>query len=847
MDNATTGSASGDLLLVDDDASALQIMQSLLGAEGYEIRGALNGQTALLFAKESPPDLILLDVRLPDMDGYQICRELRDDPKTAGIPVIFISGLGEVGAKIKGFTAGGVDFVTKPFQAEELLARVGTHLSLRRLQVKIEEQNARLEEEVRKTKEAHEEVKDAEEALRRANDRLEARVEERTRELMAANIQLVASERALEERLRFEELITGVSAKFVNLPAQEVDREVEATLKQVTDFFQIDYCGLLQAFPEKDSWQITHAASAAGLPPAPVNKDISVRIFPWSYQEVAEHHKYLTFSTLKDLPLEAETDKENYRKWGIRSSTLIPILLNGYHECVFSVSMMRSERNWTVPYIPRLRMLGEILVSALARSRIDEALRESEARLSLAASSGGIGLWSVSLGDRQTWATEKGWELLGLRPDSRVSRETFYSSIHAEDRESVREAMDRAIQSGKDAWVEYRIAAPPDGSVRWRAARSLPHFTSDGEVDRLMGALMDITERKRMEEELQSRLREIEDLKQRIEQENAYLREEIGLHQLHAEIVGQSEPMKKVLVMAEQVAKTNSTVLILGETGTGKELLARAIHKMSERKDRPLISVNCASLPPTLIESELFGREKGAYTGALTRMVGRFEVADGASIFLDEIGDLPLEVQAKLLRVLENGQFERLGSTKTLQVGVRIIAATNRDLAREVTEGRFRKDLFYRLNVFPITIPPVRERPEDIPLLAWAFVRQFEKGMGKRIDTISRKRMEDLQRYPWPGNVRELRNVIEHAMIVSSSKTLVVDLPQPGSAEPSRGRNLEDMERGHIVDILEKVGWRITGNGGAAEALGLKRTTLQSKMKKLGIRRPSSPSADQRL
>ncbi len=1016
MDKPAMGGAKGDLLLVEDDASALQTMEALLTAEGYDVRGALNGQMALMFAREDSPDLILLDIRLPDTDGFQVCRRLKEDHKTAGIPVIFISGLEEVVDKVKGFAAGGVDYVTKPFQEEELLARVQTHLSLRRLQVRIEEQNVLLEQEIIKTKSADEEIKRAEEALRKANDKLEERVEERTRELMAANTQLVASERALEERLRFEELLSGVSAIFVNLPAEEVNREIEATLKQVMEFFQTDYCGLLQAFQEKDSWQITHAASADGIPPVPVDTDIPVRMFPWSHHEVAEQHKYVTFATVQDLPVQADPDKQNYRKWGIRSSMLIPILLNGSHEYVFSVSMIRNERSWPAEYISRLRTLGEILVNALvrrekeleldehlkfetllaeisarfvnlpsdrveaeikdgqrrvcetldidrsslwlvpeqkqeamllahvdplpespvperanagdlfpwtvekalggeilafskiadlppeasrdqesyrlygtkssvviplsvggegvfglltfgttsqerdwpdsvvvglkliaqvfanalARKRTDEALRESEARLSLAAASGEVGLWSVGLRDGQIWATEKGWELLGLHPDRRMTQENFYSMIHPEDREMVRETRNQAIQSGKDVGVEYRLVMP-DGSIRWMASRSRPHFTSTGEADRLTGAMVDFTNRKQMQEQLQTRLREIEDLKQRIEQENAYLREEIGLHQLHEEIVGQSEAMKRVLVMAEQVAKTNSTVLILGETGTGKELFARAIHKMSERKDRPLISVNCASLPPTLIESELFGREKGAYTGALTRMVGRFEVADGATIFLDEIGDLPLEVQSKLLRVLENGQFERLGSTKTLQVDVRIIAATNRDLAQEVQEGRFRKDLFYRLNVFPITIPPVRERPEDIPLLAWAFVRQFEKGMGKRIDTIARKRMEELQRYSWPGNVRELRNVIEHAMIVSSAKTLVVDLPQAGSSELPRGRNLEDMERGHIVDVLEKVGWRITGNGGAAEALGLKRTTLQSKMKKLGIRRPASP------
>ncbi|MGB5749384.1 MAG: sigma 54-interacting transcriptional regulator, partial [Desulfobacterales bacterium] len=303
------------------------------------------------------------------------------------------------------------------------------------------------------------------------------------------------------------------------------------------------------------------------------------------------------------------------------------------------------------------------------------------------------------------------------------------------------------------------------------------------------------------------------------------------------EIVGRSQAMKRILAQVEQVARTDATVLIEGETGTGKELLARAVHRLSARKDRPLVTVNCASLPPTLIESELFGREKGAYTGALTRMTGRFEMADGATLFLDEIGELPQDVQAKLLRVLEEGRFERLGSSNPLQVNVRIIAATNRELARDVDEGKFRKDLYYRLNVFPIAVAPLRERPEDIPLLVWTFVRQYEKKMGKRIDHISRKSMQDLQQYPWPGNARELRNVVEHAMIVSSGKTLDVHAPLRGSSDIPANISLEDAERRHILGVLEKSGWRITGQGGAAEILGLKRTTLQSKMKKLGIKR----------
>jgi formate hydrogenlyase transcriptional activator len=347
--------------------------------------------------------------------------------------------------------------------------------------------------------------------------------------------------------------------------------------------------------------------------------------------------------------------------------------------------------------------------------------------------------------------------------------------------------------------------------------------------------------RKRMDGQLQEHIRQIEELKQRFERENIYLQEEIRLLVEHTDIVGQSVVMKKVLTEAEQVAQTDSTVLLLGETGTGKELLARAIHSMSVRKDRPLVTVNCAALPPMLIECELFGREKGAYTGALSRMVGRFEIADGSTLFLDEIGELPLDLQSKLLRVLEEGSFERLGSTKPVHVNVRVIAATNRDIEKEAKDGKFRRDLFYRLNVFPIVIPPLRKRPEDIPLLVRVFVKEFQKRMGKEIESIPKRTMQTLQSYSWPGNVRELRNLIEHAMIVSKGKTLHVHVLGRPSSEIEATGNLKDMERKHMVAVLEKTGWRIAGQGGAAEVLGLKRTTLQAKMKKLGIKRSNKP------
>jgi transcriptional regulator with GAF, ATPase, and Fis domain len=303
-------------------------------------------------------------------------------------------------------------------------------------------------------------------------------------------------------------------------------------------------------------------------------------------------------------------------------------------------------------------------------------------------------------------------------------------------------------------------------------------------------------------------------------------------------VIGHGRAITRVLTQAEHVARTDSTVLLLGETGTGKELLARVIHDRSARRERPMVKVNCAALPATLVESELFGRERGAYTGALTRQAGRFEVADGSTLLLDEVAELPLELQAKLLRVLEDGEFERLGSSRSITVDVRLIAATNRDLIAAIRKGLFREDLYYRLNVFPITIPPLRERVEDIPQLVWTFVGEFSEAMGKVIDTIPDDRMDALRRYPWPGNVRELRNVIERAMILARDGVLAVELPQQVGGGTLATTALADVERHHIVAVLERTAWRVRGVGGAAALLRLKPTTLEARMKKLGILRP---------
>ncbi|RIV23996.1 sigma-54-dependent Fis family transcriptional regulator [Fibrisoma montanum] len=336
-------------------------------------------------------------------------------------------------------------------------------------------------------------------------------------------------------------------------------------------------------------------------------------------------------------------------------------------------------------------------------------------------------------------------------------------------------------------------------------------------------------------------LAEVETLKNQLQAENTYLREEIRQTSNFDEIVSQSKAFGKVLRQVEQVAPTNTSVLILGESGTGKELLARAVHNCSGRSKKTLVKINCAALPATLIESELFGHEKGAFTGATTQKIGRFELADGGTIFLDEIGEMPIELQSKLLRVLQEGEFERVGSTRTLKVNVRVIAATNRDLEKEISEGRFREDLYYRLNVFPIQSLPLRERKEDIPLLVRHFCTKHGPGIGRRIDVIPPDVIDTLMEYHWPGNIRELENVVERSLIISTGRKLELGdwlLRKRSTPKPTGLVTMEEAERNHILAVLDHTRWKVSGKNGAAEILGMIPTTLDSRMKKLGIQRP---------
>lgn len=384
-----------------------------------------------------------------------------------------------------------------------------------------------------------------------------------------------------------------------------------------------------------------------------------------------------------------------------------------------------------------------------------------------------------------------------------------------------------------------------------KSGKKIPHVytavrTMMGSTPVLMGYGIDIRDRIRVEERLKRALLEMERLKRMVEADRNYLGEEIKEIHDYEHLVGESEVFKYVLYNVEQIASTNTTVIIFGESGTGKELIARSIHHGSMRKDRPLVKLDCAAVSDKLIESEFFGHEKGAFTGAVDRRIGRFELANGATIFLDEIGELPLDLQKKLLRLLQDGEFERLGSSRVRRTDARIIAATNRNLENDVRRGRFRKDLWYRLNVFPLSIPPLRERDGDIPLLVEWMVQRFQRRHGKRIRSVPEPVMSALEAYSWPGNVRELRNVIERAVIVTTGDDLMLAAPLDAHNQDtgtSAGaieapiKTLSQVEKAHILRALEKTNWNVSGVGGAAEVLGINASTLRGRMRKHGIRR----------
>jgi len=716
-------------------------------------------------------------------------------------------------------------------------------------------------------------------------------LEQKVKELEEKTRSFTRSEEALrttlEERIRFEKFLIDLSGIFINIPANEVDGEIEGVLQRIGGILGIDRSSLVQFSKELGQIRITHSWAGDGVEAWP--HIIPSEYFPWLTEKLL-HGEIVAFSSPDDLPTEAKQDKRTLQRGGQKSGLVIPYFVEGTFLCAIAFGTVHSRRSWPEYLIQRLRFLGEIISNALSRKQADLKLETaheerirfeklltelsmtfvkippSEVDEKVEAVLQHIGeILAVDRTDFAQSVSETGqieithsWTVKGVEPYGRIITDVHYPWFTekiregenyiifsspddlpkeaARDKESLKEM---GIKSG--LIIPYAVEGSFLGAIAFGNHRHYRHSWPEGYIHRLrlLGeVIFNALIRKEADLELRNAFSEIQELKDQLQKENIYLREEIETIQKHPEIIGESDIIKEVLRKIEEVANTNSTVLVLGETGTGKELVARSIHNLSSRKSHAMITVNCVALPATLVESELFGREKGAYTGALSKQVGRFEIADGSTIFLDEIGELPLELQVKLLRVLQEGQFERLGSSKTINVDVRVIASTNRDLSKAIQDGKFREDLYYRLNVFPIRVPPLRERSEDILPLTWAFVKEFGDTMAKRIDTISRKSLEAMHRYPWPGNIRELRNIIERAMITSKGRTLIVEVPGTSHSGKPSGLTLEETERRHILNILENTQWRIRGKNGAAETLGLKPTTLYSRMKKLGLQRP---------
>ena len=537
---------------------------------------------------------------------------------------------------------------------------------------------------------------------------LEGIVDERTLNLRMSEER---SRRAVEERLRFQELISNISNKFVGLTGVEFERAIQDTLEEIGRYFNSDTVRLYRLSLQGDVLKIRNQwHNKLFTPPEEM-----AEIHAMKYPNLAAHYSKggaTVFSKFDDSPEWPEMRKI-LKFFGTKAGVGVPLEVDSSGVDVFAMDKVQSEHVWPEDIVEQSKAIGKVILSAMLR-------REAEVKL-------------------------------------------------------------------HDSYDEIKL------------------------------------------------------LKERLEVENIYLRDQISVQSTHKDIIGKSDAMKYVLYKIKQVAPSDATVLILGETGTGKELVAEAIHSESSRRNRSLVKVNCAALPSNLIESELFGREKGAFTGSQARQMGRFELADKGTIFLDEVGELPLELQPKLLRAIQSGEFERLGSPHTVKIDVRIIASTNRDLIDEVKKGQFREDLYYRLNVFPVTVPPLRERKEDIPMIVTYFLNKFAKKMGKKIERVPYDVIKALQGYNWPGNVRELENIIERSMITSPNSTLhladKLETSETADHGTSQSKDLSEVERDHILQILDQTRWKIEGKKGAAEILNLNPSTLRTRMRKLGIKR----------
>ena len=655
----------------------------------------------------------------------------------------------------------------------------------------------------------------------------------------------------LNLRIGFQTRLARVSAEIATSPPENVRNIIDQALVAMAKHYGFDRARLWRSeVGEPDSYLlhewVKRAEYRTDTLPVPWSR------FPWLAQR-ARDANVGPIEIPDDLPPEAAEDRKYFSGLGVKNGLLFPIVVDGVLVSVFGVAAIAERRGWDEREKTELMLLTQTITSALLQRLSEQKVRERELDLARSQRVAAVGSFSVSAqgeppiteGNAVFSISAEAARLFDVGPGEETLSEMI-RRIHPEDRGRVYRARTKSLQDGSGLTLDYRVVRT-DGSVIHIEDRAEVDRDEQGRVARLFGTYQDVTERVLSQRELEHAVSEIEALKDRLQAENVVLREEARAAQSHQTMVGSSKALRAALAAVRKVAPTDVTVLVLGETGTGKELVARALHEQSDRSDAPLISVNCAALSSELIESELFGHEAGAFTGAHKQRRGRFELADRATLFLDEIGDLPLGVQAKLLRVLQTGEFQRLGGNKTLHADVRVIVATNRSLVSMIDREQFRADLYFRINSFPIELPPLRDRREDIPALAKHFVDKHAGQLGKNVSSISAETIQHLLTLGWPGNVRELEGYMQRALISSEGPVLHHIESSPGQpalqqaeeATPASGAtdDLAAMQRRHIESVLERCNWVISGDRGAAMALGIPPSSLRSRMKRLGIRR----------
>jgi PAS domain S-box-containing protein len=903
------------ILIADDNGDMRQYLQRLL-TPCFMVTAVADGVAALDAARKETPDLILADVMMPNLDGFGLLREVRDDPSLKDVPLVLLSARAGEEATIEGMQAGADDYLIKPFSARELLTRVAARLEIARMHRKALEQERKL----RKLAEEAEDLIYLHELSGRLvttvglQPLLEEILDAMVKTLHAdfGNVQLydpksgrlrIAAQRGFRQEFLdyFNGVCEGTLACGLALQRRERVIVEDVTLDPLfAPHLEIVAAAGFRAV------QSTPLLSRSGEPLGVISTHFRQPHRPSERElRVVDLYARQAAETIERMHAEValKTSEERFRLLieGVADYAIVMLdpdgqvtswndgaeRIKGYTEAeiigqhfsrfyppeeiaqgtpeellALAAAAGRAEQEgwrlrkdgtpfWADTVITAIRgeagnLIGfsKITRDLTDRRRAEEERRHSENYLAEAQRLSHTASWAWNASSGELYWSLEHYRICGLDPESiKPTKEMARQLIHPDDWSSAHQAFERAVRGQSHFECDLRIVRP-DGTIRHVHSLAHPVFNEPGELIEYVGTTMDTTEQHEARAALEQAVEEIKTLKDRLYHENVALREEIDRTAMFEEIVGTSRGVRVVVSRIAKVAPTDSTVLVTGESGTGKELIARAIHKRSKRAGRPFIAFNCAGIPSTLIASELFGYEKGAFTGAQQRRSGRFELAEGGTIFLDEVGDLPVETQIALLRVLQEREFERVGGMQPIATDVRVIAASNQDLEDAIAAGTFRLDLFHRLNVFPIEVPPLRQRSEDIPLLMEYFIKRYAAKSGKAIKSVDKKTTQLFKSYSWPGNIRELQNVIERSVILCEREIFSVDESwlsktalQPPRVSSTLAEILVEQEKKIIEAALAESRGRVAGRLGAASTLGIPSSTLESKIRALNIRK----------